>query len=161
MDKLQLKLFMNSFFAHNLFSNPVVQGVAENIYLSGTLENRSVRCLKTMKAAPYPFILSHHSTLCVSIGFELSLQTRKIRPSHRGVIGWHWHTPHYPKSSGCFFLTECAADSRSSEKPFRPDTDPYECVWACVSKMCTYDPQFWLLLETTKLNWFEINTAPG
>lgn len=49
-------------------------------FLSGNLENRSVQWPKSMKAAPYPFILSHHLALCISVGFKrVSRQEKSIQ----------------------------------------------------------------------------------
>lgn len=64
---------------------------------------------------------------------KLSPDKKKTHRSHSRVIGWHWNTPHYPKSSSFFFLTEATTDSRYSEKTSRPALtcrNAFEFVWS-------------------------------
>lgn len=51
-----------------------------HLFLWGNLENQSVQCLISMKAAPYLFIVSHHLALYMPVEFKLvSRQGKSIQ----------------------------------------------------------------------------------
>lgn len=71
VDNIRMIIFIYSIFSifeQNVFSNSVTKSIFEHFVRN--LKNWSVRCLTRINAVHCPFILSHHVTLCVSVGFR-------------------------------------------------------------------------------------------